>query len=625
MAHTGGVLRHFLSLLGLAVAIAAGCGGPESRTAADVPDAQQRAMAEALLEELRSGTFDNGRELADRLAGIPHPGVIAPLVACLTGGDHEVRWVAAAVLDRYLDAPKDLERIDDQFSAMTGQERWLAGRIHGFPAPSPDQDWNRYVAEVRRQAVAVQQALTAAFRSALSDGNDARRIALLFGALRQNTSFAWGDVHAAEIGRRAVPRLLSALGDKDPDVRAGAAVALGKIGDASAVGPIIPLLDDKDPAVRCRAAEALANFQDPRILPALVGALKRMEIPEMGLICGCQADPEWESASRAAWALGELRDRAAVPSLIAALDKGDEFFQAHVAEALGRIGDPRAVEPLMAVLRAGGFCDRSAMAAGTALARIGKPAIGPLIAELKNEKTQIATSISLQEIGEPAVEPLLEAFRKGNANVRCIAGIALAKIKDPAAVQGLIGMLNDGDRQLREDVLMHIGDAQDPCVIMPLLRVVENAEEDVNIRNAALIGLWFVPDARAIAPLKWILLSEKENVLVINAGGLLGRIPGPEPLGILIDCLKNNKDSVRRMGAVNGLGDVKEARAYALVVAALDDADSDIRWQAARSLGFRGEVKALASLKKVADAVPRENVREAALEAIKRIEENNNH
>jgi len=625
MAHTGGVLRHFLSLLGLAVMLAAGCGGPESRTAADVPDAQQRAIAEALLEELRSGTFDNGRELADRLAGIPHPGVIAPLVACLTGGDHDVRWVAAAVLDRYLDAPKDLERIDDQFSAMTGQERWLAGRIHGFPAPSPDQDWNRYVAEVRRQAAAVQQALTAAFRKSLSDGNDARRIALLFGALRQNTSFAWGDVRAPEIGRRALPQLLSALSDTDADVRAGAAVALGKIGDASAVGPIIPLLEDKDLAVRCRAAEALVNFGDPRILPALVGALKRVEIPETVLIFGCQSDPAWESASRAAWALGRMRDQRAVEPLIAALDKGDEFFQAHVAEGLGRIGDPRAVEPLMAVLRAGGLGDQSAMAAGTALARIGKPAIGPLIAELKNERTQTTASISLQEMGEPAVEPLLEAFKNGDANVRGVAGIALAHIKGPVVMRRLIEMLKNKDKELRMAAISCLESTEDPQIVMPLLEIAKNTQEDLDVRNEAIIALTFVPDARAIAPMKQILLSEKENVLVINAGGLLGRIPGPEPLGILIDCLKNNEDSVRRMGAVSGLGHVKDARAYALLMAALDDADSDIRWQAARSLGFRGELKALSSLKKVADGDPSENVREAAKEAIKRIEENNNH
>ena len=61
----------------------------------------------------------------------------------------------------------------------------------------------------------------------------------------------------ARIGRPAVDFLIPALDNKDSVVRLRAAWALGQIGDARAVDPLILTLRDGDWAVRMRAAEAL--------------------------------------------------------------------------------------------------------------------------------------------------------------------------------------------------------------------------------------------------------------------------------------------------------------------------------------------------------------------------------
>jgi HEAT repeat protein len=45
--------------------------------------------------------------------------------------------------------------------------------------------------------------------------------------------------------------------------------------------------------------------------------------------------------------LGEIKDARAVPYLVEALDDKDDFVRFFAAEALGKIGDPSAVEPLM--------------------------------------------------------------------------------------------------------------------------------------------------------------------------------------------------------------------------------------------------------------------------------------
>jgi len=56
-------------------------------------------------------------------------------------------------------------------------------------------------------------------------------------------------------------------------------------------------------------------------------------------------------AASAAYALGEMRDAAAVPALISALQNDCNHMRRIAAHALGKIGDERAVMPLAEVLR----------------------------------------------------------------------------------------------------------------------------------------------------------------------------------------------------------------------------------------------------------------------------------
>ena len=61
--------------------------------------------------------------------------------------------------------------------------------------------------------------------------------------------------------------------------------------------------------------------------------------------------------------MGRLGDGRAVEPLIAALKDGDEGVRREAAEALGRLGDARAVEPLVAALAAPRWSARKAAAA----------------------------------------------------------------------------------------------------------------------------------------------------------------------------------------------------------------------------------------------------------------------
>jgi HEAT repeat protein len=98
----------------------------------------------------------------------------------------------------------------------------------------------------------------------------------------------------------------------------------------------------------------------------------------------------------------------------------------NAAEALGKTGDPRAVEPLSAALR-----DKDiALNAGWALVQIGPPAVEPLIAALRDEDLRIRAAIDLGTIGDArAMEPLIGALKDGDWRVRRAAAEALGKMR----------------------------------------------------------------------------------------------------------------------------------------------------------------------------------------------------
>lgn len=130
--------------------------------------------------------------------------------------------------------------------------------------------------------------------------------------------------------RQAVPVILPLLIAEDEFVRGAAADALGELGDGDLehAGPaLVRLLHDPEEHVRNTAAESLARL---RYGPA------RPELERMLL-----ADEYWVARASAAEALGELGDARALGALEAAL--ADEYYpvRAYAAYSIGQLGDER--------------------------------------------------------------------------------------------------------------------------------------------------------------------------------------------------------------------------------------------------------------------------------------------
>ena len=141
--------------------------------------------------------------------------------------------------------------------------------------------------------------------------------------------------------------LLPLLNDKDEFVRRETAYALGLTRSRSATTALTDhLLNDKEAGVRGAAAVALGRIADENALIALASVLS----PQLSAPVKSKRKPEAnEFVLRAsAVALGEIKNRAGTPALIAALnnEKFPQDVRREAARSLGLIGDPAAIPAL---------------------------------------------------------------------------------------------------------------------------------------------------------------------------------------------------------------------------------------------------------------------------------------
>ncbi|MCD4684978.1 MAG: HEAT repeat domain-containing protein [Anaerolineae bacterium] len=196
-------------------------------------------------------------------------------------------------------------------------------------------------------------------------------------------------------------------------------------------------------------------------------------------------------------ALGKLGDVRAVEPLIVALRDENMDVRRNAAEALGLIGDARAVEPLITALEGEDkwVCSRVAQALG----QLGDVrAVKPLIAALHDWDRYVRRRAikALGQIGEPAVEPLIAALHTGRTEWgRSSAAEALGQIDDTRAVQPLIEALQQGFSSAAE-ALGQLGDAR---AVEPLIAALNDESQFVRGRTAGALGL--LGDARAVGPL----------------------------------------------------------------------------------------------------------------------------
>ncbi len=283
------------------------------------------------------------------------------------------------------------------------------------------------------------------------------------------------------IGRPSIEPLSPALDHPDLDVRLTATQTMATIGTEDAVVPLGRALADDEARVRRAAADALRNLADERVLPQLATAL------------GDSDSSVYYAARDALARIG----RPAVPALLQRL--GDENTRiAYTAEqALSRIGDP-AVEPLINLMRTSEDEDAVRWAA-VALGHIGADAIEPttnlLLDSGASTTARVGAARALGVSGSRAASaPLIEAMEQAPARVREAAVRATGEIGDERATDALVAALEDPEDTVRRaamSVLMHwrVGD-----VDQRLAEIVESDDQDA-ARRAAIVLAEHTPAA----------------------------------------------------------------------------------------------------------------------------------
>jgi HEAT repeat protein len=198
---------------------------------------------------------------------------------------------------------------------------------------------------------------------------------------------------------RDIRELIAALDHGDFDVQWRAARALGTMG-ADATLPLIHVLGYPDINTRLGAIEALGAIRDPRSIRVLEALLASHETSEL----------RWA----AALALGEIGDKTATPSLLAALRDNDRYVRYGAAKALEQVGWSAGTDE-------DGAYFYIALQDWDAIRKQGTSATGPLIDLLRERHPAIRARIVeiLGSIGGDEVKKSCQqVLRDPDGNVR---------------------------------------------------------------------------------------------------------------------------------------------------------------------------------------------------------------
>jgi HEAT repeat protein len=498
--------------------------------------------------------------------------------------------------------------------------------------------------------------------------------------------------------QRAVDALIPALKDRGAEVRYQAAVALGRFRDSRAIAPLTASLADNDSRVSAAAAESLARMQDPaafRLLldslrspdwrlraraaqvlmrvpaatssagavPPLVEALRDKDLvvryyaaealvaagaPAVAQVAELMRTGRYIEQERAARVLGRIGPPA-VDSLIKLVQdrNAPPETRAGAARILGVIGDRRAVDPLLGLLRDERYFVRQQGA--RALGRIGNPAIDSLVQMARSSlpaareaaiealgslylergydsgsgpvtigsppSTVLPTAKSTNTIDPRALETIAAGLKDPSPMVQAAAVRALGETGSERAAELLMGLLRDESSPLRaqaSSALGKIGKAGLPRLIAAL------KDPRPSVRALASEALGEQRSGDSVLALVDLVTNDSSAA---RAAGVeaLGKIGAPAGLNAILLVMRTGSVTVRRKSIV-ALIHFPDPRVVDALIFELGDKDDEARQAAASALGEVGDERALAQLERVADNDSNADVRSASVSAIERLQ-----
>ena len=412
-----------------------------------------------------------------------------------------------------------------------------------------------------------------------------------------------------EVGtRQAADPLMKLLRHPSVAVRMTAATALGRVKVIRSIPILIGALEDEDPRVQYEAAKALYQYRpysiellmeslessnEDMVINA-ISVLAKIGTPEVIKVLGALNDhPSGVVRMEAVRGLGEIGDEkaaeflvnslkddfrtvqnlaadylvkmgpGAVELLAAALEDEDMVLVKNAALTLGRIGDERAILPLIDILSSNSMIDRQA--AASVLGMLGDPwAIQPLIDALRSNNTELSwyATEALVKIGGESATPLITVLGDDELHMRVAANLILLNLGS-LVIEPLIEALKRKDKTIRESaehLLLWIG----LPAVMPLIEVIN--DEDPQL-SASAKKILLKLGSRAVSALTEALQIQPDEmrISVVKLLGDIGDYPAINSLE-----LQDRLDTLR-ISVIRLLGEIGDYPAINSLVAALDD------------------------------------------------------
>jgi HEAT repeat protein len=319
--------------------------------------------------------------------------------------------------------------------------------------------------------------LTVEAADALAQIGDTRPYERLLQLLSSNRGAvrraAIGALHS--LGHPRMPEdVKRLLLDSNMHVRECAIRIAGYFGYPECGDLLLQAIHDADENVRRAAVENLPYLEENRVLSVLQTALH---------------DESPRIRAAAAQSLGHLESVASVPDLMRAMADADEWVRYYTARALGQIRSPESIDTLAAALREDSAA-QVRIAAADALGSIGgrRPVamLAPFVTS-DNPDLARAALLALGVVGHPdALHPILAALRSNDPTHREIAVRAIAGRRDHDAAEALQWAAGaDSSETVADAAMEELAQMATPESIAALLRLTS----DSRLREKAVVQI----------------------------------------------------------------------------------------------------------------------------------------
>ena len=337
-----------------------------------------------------------------------------------------------------------------------------------------------------------------------------------------------------------VAEQIAALRDEDWGVREDAAKALGDLRSPDSVSGLIEALEDTDRAVREAATAALM-------------AIGEAAVSDLGM---CLNGPNLSVQEAVAKVLSVIADERVATPLQSALLSTDWAVRMYATKALAKLKWVDATETLVLLLQDTVKAVRDE--AVLALEAIGEPAVAPLLNTLHHKEWMIRlrAAEALGKLGAPqAVGPLVDRLLQDpDTAVRQDAAKALGEIGHVGAVDALLAVLDVPT--LQAPAIEALGKIGDPKASKSLVKMIKSLRtEDYEDRTPACEDNQYKMELPAIeaavtalARIKAphtlpVLVSALQSTLIRQEAAHALVIFGPQAIPPLIDVLKTEHDT----------------------------------------------------------------------------------